>query len=73
MVHLYRVEVCVVGRSFIKSGMWSLGVVESDPTVDDAFGLEAVLQFVEIDNFLLQGSPEPFDEDVIEISRPPIH
>ena len=53
--------------------MWPLSVVKSDPAVDDAFGLEAVLQFVQVDSLLLERSPEPFDEDVVEVSPPPVH
>lgn len=73
LVHLYRIEVCVVGRSFFKRGMWPLSVVKPDPVVDDAFGLEAVLQFVQIDSLLLEGPPEPFDEDIVEVSSSAIH
>jgi hypothetical protein len=73
LAHLYRIKVCVVGRSFIKSCMGSLSVVKSDPIVDDTFCLYPVLQFVQVDSFLLQGSPEAFDEDVVEVSSPPIH
>ena len=73
MVNLYLVKVCVVRRSFIKRGMWPLSVVKSDLAVDDAFGLEAVLQFMQVDSLLLEGSPEPFDEDIVEITPPPIH
>ncbi len=65
LVHLYRIKVCAVGRSFFKRSMWPLSVVKSDPAVDDAFGLEAVLQFVQVDSLLLEGSPEPFDEDIV--------
>ena len=71
MVNLYLVKVCVVRRSFIKRGMWPLSVVKSDLAVDDAFGLEAVLQFMQVDSLLLEGSPEPFDEDIVEITPPP--
>jgi hypothetical protein len=71
--YLSWLEVCVVGRQFIKRGVWSLDVVKSDPVVDDAFGLEAVLQFVQICCLLLEGSPQAFDEDVIQISASPIY
>jgi len=51
--------------------MWPLRVVKSDPAVDDAFGLEAVLQFVQVHSLLLEGSPEPFDEYIVEITPRP--
>ncbi|MFT4961243.1 MAG: hypothetical protein ACI92Z_002332, partial [Paracoccaceae bacterium] len=40
-------------------------VVELDPVIDDPFCLEPVSDFVQVDGFLLEGSPEPFDEDVV--------
>lgn len=52
--------------------MRSLGVVEFEPLVDDAFGLESVPQFVQIDGLLFKGPPQPFDEDVVEVSPPSI-
>ena len=66
-------KVCVIGRSFIKSGVGSLGVVKSDPVVDDAFGLEPVLQFIQINGLLLQRAPQSLNEDVVEITAPAIH
>lgn len=48
-------------------------VVEPYPVIDDPLGLEAVSDFVQIDGLLLQGSPEPLDEDVVQIAAPPIH
>ena len=47
--------------------MRPLGVVEADPVVDDPFDLEAVGALVQVDGLLFKGSPEPFDEDVIQI------
>ena len=44
--------------------MRSLSVVEADPVVDDPLGLEAIGNLMQIDGLLLQGSPEPLDEDV---------
>jgi hypothetical protein len=73
LVHLYCVKAGVIGRLFFKRGMWPLSVVKSDPAVDHAFGLEEVLQFVQIASLLLERSPEPFDEDSVELSPPPIY
>nr|WP_235851896.1 hypothetical protein [Litorivita pollutaquae] len=73
MVHLYRIKVCVVGRSFIKRRVRSISIVENDPVVDGAFGLEPILQFMQRNRLLLEGSPEPFDEDVVQVSAAPIH
>ena len=52
--------------------MRPLSVIEADPVVNDPFGLEAVGDFMEINGLLLQGTPEPFDEDVVEIAPAPI-
>ena len=53
--------------------MRPLFVVKVDPAVDDAIGLEAIGNLVQVDGFLLEGSPEPFDEDVVEITTAPIY
>ncbi len=44
--------------------MGSLSIVEFDPFLDDASGLEAIADLFEIDCLLLQRSPEALDEDV---------
>lgn len=63
-------KVCVIGRSFIKSGVGPLGVVKSDPVVDDAFGLEPVLQFIQINGLLLQRTPQSLNEDCCRDNGP---
>jgi len=45
--------------------MRALGVVELDPVIDDAFCLEAVSDFMEIDGLLFERPPQPFNEDVV--------
>lgn len=40
-----------------------LDVVEADPIFDHAFGLEPVLQIMQVYGLLFEGSPQPFDED----------
>ena len=62
-----------LGAVFIKSGVWLVRVIESEPVVSDAFGLEAVLQSVQIDCLLLERSTGPFEEDIVQIAAPPIH
>lgn len=53
--------------------MRPLGVVEANPVIDDPLGLEAVGDFMQINGLLLEGSPEPFDEDVVKVAPPSIH
>ena len=66
-------KVCGVWRPFVERGVRPLVVVELDPVIDDPFCLEPVSDFVQVDGFLLEGSPEPLDEDVVEITTAPIH
>ncbi|MEJ8476804.1 hypothetical protein V6575_22220 [Roseibium sp. H3510] len=53
--------------------MRSFGIAEGYPVTDDTIRLEAIDQVFEIDRFLLQGSPEPFDEDVVHAPAAPVH
>jgi len=48
----FCVEECIVGGSFVEGCVWPFSIVEADPVFDHAFGLEAVLQFVEINGLL---------------------
>lgn len=48
--------------------MGSFRVVEPDPVFDHPFGFEAVLQFVQMDGLLFEGSPLQFYEDIFEIA-----
>ena len=41
------------------------GVVKLDPVIDDAFCLEAVCDFMEIDGPLFERPPQSFNEDVV--------
>lgn len=43
-----------------------LDIVEHHPVADHPPGPEAVIDFLEIDRLLLQGSPKSFDEDIVE-------
>ena len=53
--------------------MGAFGVVVGHPVLDHPTGLEAITDFFEIDRFLFQAAPQPFDDDVVEISAPGIH
>ena len=53
--------------------MGPLGVVECHPVFDDTPGLEAAIDFLEIDRLLFQAAPQPFDNDTVQIAAPPIH
>ena len=50
----FRVEECVVGGSFVEGCVGPFRVVEPNPVLDNAFGLEAVLQFMQIDGPLFE-------------------
>ena len=49
--------------------MGPLKVVEPNPVFDHAFGLEPVLQFVQIDGLLFERPPQPFDEYIVGMRR----
>lgn len=53
--------------------MRAFGVVEANPVVNDPFCLEAIGNLVQIDGFLFEGPPEPFDEDIVQIPASAIH
>ena len=53
--------------------MRPLGVAALGPVIDDLFCLEAVGDLVQIHSLLLQGSPEPFDEDIVQIPSSAVH
>lgn len=53
--------------------MWAFGIVKFHPVTNGTMRLEAVGQIFQIDRFLLQGSPEPFDEDVVHASAATVH
>lgn len=59
--------ICVARRLPIKRGMAASVVVEGHPVLDEASCLEPVGDFLKVDGLLFQASPEPFDEDVVEI------
>lgn len=46
---LSGIKARIVGRSFIMRGVGPFSIVVSDPAFDNAFGLEAVVQFVRVD------------------------
>jgi hypothetical protein len=64
LVHLYFFKLCCV---------WPFSVVEGYPFFDHPFGLEAVLQFVQIDRLLFERQPDAFDKAVIEIPAPAVY
>ena len=53
--------------------MRALCVGKTDPVIDDPLGLEAVGDLVQVHSLLLQGAPEPLNEDIVEITTAPIH
>ena len=53
--------------------MRALGIVKANPVIDNPFRLEAIGDFMQIDGLLLQGSPQSFNKDVVQITAPTIH
>ena len=56
-----------------EGGMGPFSVVEVDPLADDAFGLEAVSQLVQVNRLVFERPPEALDEDVVHAPAPTIH
>jgi hypothetical protein len=73
LVHLDHAKIYVVGYLFFRCGAWPLNAVKIKPFVDETFNLEALLQFTQVESLLLEGSPELFDEDIIEIAVETVH
>ncbi len=53
--------------------MWAIVVVESDPATDASPCLRTSLPGVQVDAFILQGPPQPLDEDVVETTPFAVH
>jgi hypothetical protein len=66
LARLYRAKVCGFGCSFFQRRIWPLRIIKFELFVEGIFGLEAILQFVQVDGLLLGGSPEPFDGTAVE-------
>lgn len=67
------VEVDHGGRLSAMGGVGPLVVVEGDPSANAGLGLRTGLPSVEVDALILQGPPEPFDEDVVESPALAVH
>ena len=66
-------EVCDVWSALIKGRVRALLVVELNPVINDPFCLESVGNFMQVNGLLLQRPPQPFDEDIVEVSSPTVH
>ena len=53
--------------------MRALRIVKANSVIDDPFHLETVGDFMQIDGLSLQGSPQSFNKDVVQITAPAIH
>ena len=66
-------EVCCVQRRLIKRRVRPPRVAALGPVIDDLFCLEAVGDLVQIHSLLLQGPPEPLDENIVQIPSSAVH
>ena len=80
LAKMHMVSVHASFRVFASPGVFFSSAVrdhfvlqETNPVFDCPFGLEAVLQFVQMDYRLFGQSPRSFDEDVVETPTVPIH
>ena len=60
-------------RSPAERRVWPLGSVEADPLADDAPGLEAVGELMQIDGLVFERTPQPLDKDVVHAPAPAVH
>ena len=51
----------------------SLGIIEADPVLNDLIDFQAVSDFIQVNGLLFEGTPEPFDEDVVQVAASAIH
>ena len=56
----------------IKGGVRPIGILKANSVIDDPFHLKTVGNFMQIDCFLLQGPPQFFNLDVVQITAPAI-
>ena len=65
--------VCFIGGSVVQAGVRPPPVVEVNPGADAPAGFRAGLVRVEIDTLVLQGAPQPLDNDVVPPPASAIH
>jgi len=51
----------------------SRGVIRAVPSINDLFGLKAVGDFRQVNGLVFEGTPKPFDEDVVQGAASAIH
>ena len=67
------IEVDHGGRLSAMGSVWVMVVVEGDLAADSGFGLRFGFPGVQVDAFILQGSPEALNEDVVEAAPLAVH
>ena len=56
----------------IKGGVRLIGILKANSVIDNPFRLKTVGNFMQIDGLLLQGPPQFFNLDVVQITAPAI-
>ena len=72
-IHRRLAAVCLGRGSPVQRRVWPLKVVKADPITDQAPGLEAVGDLVQVDRLVFERAPQPLDEDVVHAPAPAIH
>ena len=67
------VEVYLIGRLRFQAGVWPSGVVEVDVAADRLPGLVDRGVSMQVNLFVLDLAPDPFDEDVIAPAPLAVH
>ena len=56
----------------IKGSLRPIGILKANSVIDDPFRLITFGTFMQIDGLLLQGAPQSFNLDVVQITAPAI-
>ena len=73
VVELKTPRVKLTSKEITQIKGYAFTVVEADPLVDEAPGLEAVGKLVQIDSLVFERAPQPLDEDVVQATAPAVH
>lgn len=55
------------------NGVWAVVIIKLYPFADPGFGLPAAAPGMQINTFIFEGPPKPFDEDVVHEAAFAIH
>ena len=69
----HSVELCGVRLALVERCVRSRGVIKTGSGINDLFGLKTVGDFRQVNGLVFEGTPKPFDEDVVQGAASAIH